>query len=105
MVDTMATDYLRMLADVDRIQAFQDAIDREVRPDDVVVDLGCGVGTYAMMAARAGARRVFGVEANPVVNIARQIAKRNGINVEFVAADARDIHLPEPATVLILQSS
>ena len=57
--------YLGILADSERIEAFDLAIGEAVRPHDVVVDLGCGVGTFAVFAARAGARRVFGVESSP----------------------------------------
>ena len=99
----MVQSYSKMLADTDRIRAFDQAIRSAVRPDDVVVDLGCGVGTYAIIAARQRARRVIGVEANPVIGFARQIAAQNGVEVEFIQADARDVRLPEPATLLIFE--
>ena len=92
-----------MLADASRIENFNDAIQKAVQPDDVVVDLGCGVGTFAMQAARAGAHRVFGVEIDPIVHVADQIAKLNNIDVEFIEGDARKVQLPEPATLLIFE--
>ena len=46
--------YLGILADSERFEAFDLAIGEAVRPHDVVVDLGCGVGTFAVFAARAG---------------------------------------------------
>ncbi len=59
--------YLDLLADPERIEAFDRAIGEAVRPHDVVVDLGCGIGTFAVFAARAGARRVFRVESSPAI--------------------------------------
>ena len=56
-----------------------------------------------MQAAKAGARRVFGVEIDPIVHVADQIAKLNNIDVEFIEGDARKVQLPEPATLLIFE--
>ena len=99
----MADQYSIMLADASRIEDFNNAIQKAVQPGDVVVDLGCGVGTFAMQAAKAGARRVFGVEIDPIVHVAAKIAKLNNIDVEFIEGDARNVQLPEPATLLIFE--
>lgn len=95
--------YIDLLADPERLAPVERAIREAVRPDDVVVDLGCGVGTFAIFAARAGARRVFGVDNSPAIEYARELAQRNGVDVEFISGDARDVRLPEPATLLIFE--
>ena len=95
--------YLSLLNQSERIEVFEKAIAEAVRPDDVVVDLGCGVGTFAIFAARAGACRVFGVENSPVIEFARQLVRDNGAEVELISGDAHDIRLPEPATLLIFE--
>ena len=41
-------------------------VERIVRPNTVVVDLGCGDGIPTIHAAACGARRVLGVEINPL---------------------------------------
>lgn len=70
--------YPMMLDDL-RNQAFQDAIERAVRPDMRVLDIGSGSGLLAMMAARAGAGEVHSCELNPVIaQTARDIVERNG---------------------------
>jgi len=96
-------DYLRLFADRERIEAFDRVIRQVVRSEDVVVDLGCGIGTYAIFAARAGARRVFAVESSAAIEYAREMARRNSVDVEFIAGDALDVRLPELATVLIYE--
>src|SRR5205823_458687 len=58
----MIEHYRQLIDDPVRLGAFQRAIAGVVRPGDVVADIGCGLGTYAIFAARAGARRVFAVE-------------------------------------------
>ena len=44
--------YRRMLADDVRLRAFHRAIRATVRPGDVVVEIGAGLGTYSFFAAR-----------------------------------------------------
>ena len=51
---------------------FSRAID--VQEDDVVFDIGTGVGPLALMAAKAGARRVIGVDPVP---LHAELAQRN----------------------------
>lgn len=68
-----------MLHDHIRNQAFLDAIERAVRPEMKVLDIGSGSGLLAMMAARAGAREVHSCEMNPAIAmVAKQIVSHNG---------------------------
>ena len=59
---------------VDRVkrERYQAAIDRLVRPGQVVMDLGCGSGVLGLMALRAGAAEVFFVEEHGLIEVARQ---------------------------------
>ena len=61
----------------------------EIGPEDTVLDLYCGVGTFTLAMARA-AGRVIGVEVEPqAVADAQANARRNGVtNVEFLCGDA-----------------
>lgn len=78
-------DYAEMLFRSARIDAFRAAIDRVVEPGMRVLDLGTGLGTYAMFAARAGAR-VTALDSDRVIHLARSLAERNGLadRIEFV---------------------
>lgn len=59
--------------------AYADAIARNVKPGQVVLDIGTGSGLLAMLAAKAGAKHVFTCEMNPAVAaIAKDIIAANG---------------------------
>lgn len=52
------------------------------------LDVGCGAGSLALIAARAGARRAVGVDINArAIEIARFNARLNRLAVEFRAGD------------------
>ncbi|HKN76744.1 MAG TPA: 50S ribosomal protein L11 methyltransferase [Candidatus Acidoferrum sp.] len=92
-----------MVADKARFGAYADAIERAVRPGDVVVDLGCGPGIFALLACRAGAKRVHAIDAGEVIQFARQLAVANGFadRIEFFHGDSRQMQLAERANVLV----
>jgi ubiquinone/menaquinone biosynthesis C-methylase UbiE len=92
-----------MIADKARFGAYADAIERAVRPGDVVVDLGCGPGVFALLACRAGAKRVYAIDAGEVIHFARQLAVANGFagRIEFLHGDSRQIQLAERANVIV----
>jgi protein arginine N-methyltransferase 1 len=93
----------RMLHDERRTLAYIAAIKRVVRPGDVVLDVGTGSGVLAVAAARAGARRVYAVEASDIATAARAVVAANGVaeRVTVVPGWSRHIDLPEPADVML----
>ena len=95
--------YGQMLADATRMEAYAEALRRTVRPDSVVMDLGCGPGVFATLACKLGARRVYAVEPENVIGLAREIAAANGCaeRIEFFEKLSTDISLPEPANIII----
>jgi protein arginine N-methyltransferase 1 len=92
-----------MIADKARFGAYADAISRAVRPGDVVVDLGCGPGIFALLACRAGAKRVYAIDGGDIIHLARRLAAANGFadRIEFLHGDSRQIQLPERANVVV----
>ena len=95
--------YGQMLADVPRMDAYVEALRRTVTPDSVVLDLGCGPGALALLACKFGARRVYAVEPDGVINIARDAAAANGFTerIEFFQNLSTEITLPERATIIV----
>ena len=66
-----------MIRDRARTEAFQRAIDAVVRPGDIVLDVGAGSGILSLLAARAGAARVYAVEQTSIAVLAQQLAAAN----------------------------
>lgn len=85
------------------MDAYTAALRRTVRQDSVVMDLGCGPGIFALLACKLGARRVYAVEPENIVGLAREAAAANGCleRIEFFEKLSTEITLPEPATVII----
>jgi len=94
--------HLQLLADPWRVSAWKRAIEAMIRQGDTVLDAGTGLGTMAVWAARAGAGRVIAVESADVVELAREIVARAGVDdvVEVVAADLATVP-PEPVDVVL----
>ena len=59
-----------MIDDKVRTDPYFAAIARSVKSNDSVVDLGCGPGVFALLACKAGARRVYAIDTNGVVDSA-----------------------------------
>ena len=95
--------YGQMLADASRMEAYSAALQRAVKPGSVVLDLGCGPGVFALLACKLGARRVYAVEPDNVIQIAREAAMANhfGDRIEFFQNVSTEITLPERADVII----
>lgn len=95
-----------MLGDERRTRGFLDAIVRTVRAGDVVLDLGCGTGVLSLFACLAGAARVYAVEHESVINVARDIVSRSQFDqrIDFIAGWSTRIDLPEPVDVIISET-
>jgi protein arginine N-methyltransferase 1 len=95
--------YGQMLADAPRLDAYVEALRRTVKPDSVVMDLGCGPGVFALLACKLGARRVYAVEPESIIGLARQCAAANGFadRIEFFESLSTEITPPEPASIII----
>ena len=76
----------------------------EIYPGDTVIDVGCGSGVLAFVAAKLGAAKVYGVDLSQrAVEAARENAKRLGLEhvCEFRAGDLLEPVREVEATVLI----
>ena len=92
-----------MLADRHRVESFWRVLSEAVCPDDIVVDIGTGTGLLALMALRAGASRIYAIERGDIIELARDIARRNGLDdrIEFVRGDSRQVARTQPLEVLM----
>lgn len=95
--------YGRMIADRVRMDAYVEALRRAVKPESVVLDVGAGTGIFALLACQFGARRVYAVEPNEAIQVAREMAAANGYaeRIEFLQNLSTQVMLPERVDVLI----
>jgi Ribosomal protein L11 methyltransferase (PrmA) len=92
---------LTMLWDSLRTNAYRAALERSAR-GKVLVEIGCGHGVLACLAARAGASRVYAIEETRMIEVARDIARLNRMDdrIVFVEGNSLDVELPERADVI-----
>lgn len=86
--------HFRMMNDAARNRAYDAAIRRAVGPDTHVLEIGTGSGLLAMMAARAGARRVTTCEqVEAIAETAAEIVRRNGFADRVTVVPKRSTQL------------
>ena len=95
--------YGKMIADRGRMDAYRAALRQVIRSDSVVLDIGCGTAIFSLLACQLGARRVYAVEPDDAIQVAREIAAANGYGERIVFIQDRSdrIVLPEPADVIV----
>lgn len=96
-------DYAAMLGDEHRMKAFSEALRRATKPGSVVVDLGTGMGYFAVLACHLGAKHVYAIETNPAISVGEKLARENKVadRITWYQEDSHKVTLPEPADVLI----
>src|SRR5512143_183425 len=95
--------YEEMVDDVARMDAYAAALERAVRPASVVVDIGAGTGILSLLACRFGARRVYAIEPDDCIHVARENAAANGLadRIEWIQDLSTNVRLPEKADVIV----
>jgi len=95
--------YLDMMTDQHRMVPLEAAIRKVVKLGHTVVDLGAGTGVLTFIALKAGAAHVYAIERSSMIEVARRVARANGIEhrITFIHADARTVTLPHRVDGLI----
>jgi ubiquinone/menaquinone biosynthesis C-methylase UbiE len=91
-----------LLSDQVRIKAYNKAISEVVKSGDIVADIGTGSGILAFLAVRAGAKKVYAIEKESVIEEARQLTRINHMEgrITFVQGRSDRIDLPEKVDVV-----
>lgn len=92
-----------MVFDATRNELYAQALRKLVQPGSVVLDLGAGLGIHGLLAAAAGATRVYLVEPQPVVQAAKDVARANGLSNRLIVLQDRieDVTVPEPVDLIV----
>lgn len=84
-----------MLKDEVRTLTYRNSMyhNKHLFKNKVVMDIGCGTGILSMFAAKAGAKKVIGIECSGIAAQATEIVKANGLDkvVEIVKAKVEEI--------------
>lgn len=99
---TNVYEHEKMLADEVRTEAYRRAIEKHIKPGDVVLDLGTGSGILSLFASRSGPKIIYAVDHSDFIDVAREIARRNGVNnIEFVKMNSRQFTPREKVDVIL----
>lgn len=81
-------EHVRLLSDPSRNLALLRLLERRA-PGARVLEIGCGTGLLSVAAAKLGAKRVFAVEPTPLVEVARQLVRDNGLQDRVAVLEGR----------------
>ena len=87
-----------MLRDAPRTSSYADALvaNADFMKGKVVLDVGCGTGILCMLAVRAGAKKVIGVDCSSIIERAQKVIDRNGMSdkITLVRGRLEELRLP-----------
>jgi protein arginine N-methyltransferase 1 len=92
-----------MITDSGRMSLYEKALRETIRPGAVVLDIGAGTGIFSLLACQMGASKVYAVEPDNALQVAKDIASRNGHHevITFLQGFSTQIDLPERADVAV----
>lgn len=95
--------YGNMVNDQRRTDAYVQALRQCIRPGDVVVDIGTGTGIFAFLACQLGAAKVFAIEPDDAIEVARQCTAANphADRIEWIQGLSTELELPQLADVIV----
>jgi type I protein arginine methyltransferase len=102
-------DYGDLISDRVRTGSYAEALRRTVKPGSVVLDIGTGPGIFAILACQLGASRVFALEMQEIIQVARESAAIYSCpdgticanRIEFIEDLSTNVTLPSQVDVII----
>ncbi len=91
-----------MALDVRRNEVYAQALAQVITPESVVLDVGAGLGIHGLLAAKLGAKRVYLVEPEDIIMVAKEIAHSNGLadRVVCLQGPIEEVELPEKVDII-----
>ncbi len=96
-------EYGAMVLDEGRTRPYVEALRQSVSPGCVVADLGAGPGIFSLLACQFGAARVYAIEPDESILVARECAAANGYadRMTCIQAMSTEVELPERVDVIV----
>jgi protein arginine N-methyltransferase 1 len=96
-------DYRELLTDRVRTEGYAQALRRTVKPGSVVLEIGTGPGIFAILACQLGASRVFAIESEEIIQIARENAASHHFadRIEFIEDFSTRVTLPAQVDLIV----
>ncbi|MCX7032447.1 MAG: class I SAM-dependent methyltransferase [Arenimonas sp.] len=101
--DYSIASYGAMIRDARRTGPFVEALRQAIKPGSVVLDIGTGTGIFAFLACQFGAARVYAIEPDPAIELARVSAKTipGAERIVWIQGLSTEIDLPEQVDVVV----
>jgi len=96
-----------LLRDAVRNRAFYSALEQCVTADSHVLDIGAGVGIWAVTAAKLGAKRVVAIDMDELlVGLTRKLAVEHGVSdrVEVIWGNSFGVHLEREFDIVVSET-
>lgn len=95
-----------MVLDPQRTPLIAEAIQKIVKPGDIVLDLGCGTGVLSFLAIQAGAKKVYACDPEAAILVARKKAAELGLSeqITFIRKLSSEIKLEEKVDVILAET-
>lgn len=95
--------YGEMINDRARTDPYVKALRSSIEPGSVVLDIGAGTGIFAFLACQFGAARVYAVEPNGAINVAKQCAANipDSDRIVWLQGLSTEVDLPEQVDIVI----
>ena len=92
-----------MALDPIRNQWYLTQLQRLITPNSVVLDLGAGLGTLGLFAAKLGAKKVYMVEPQNIIKLIPKLADDNAVADKVVCLQGtiETVHIPEKVDIII----
>ncbi|MDX2437129.1 MAG: 50S ribosomal protein L11 methyltransferase [Acidobacteriota bacterium] len=92
-----------MISDGPRIEAYSRALQKAIRPEAKVLDIGAGPGIFSLLACSFGAAHVFAIEPDDTIQMIHEFAIANGFADRITAYQALStaVTLPERVDVIV----